>query len=173
MKILGKIVGGILIFLVLLLVVLRVVGLEPRDNRPGFWLKGNLVTIPVTDWSFSDKYPTIMLQTRTWYLLPHSVTITCVSYHGQLYLTSGYGKGVQYPNGRSWHRDIVRDPYVRLKIGDQLYDAVISYVVTDPAEKDPVLDAKAKKYPPYGNYQNPTRKPAPGSTVVLLKVTSS
>ena len=78
MKTLWKIIGGILVCLVLLLLVLRVTGLEPQERRPGLWLKGNLVTTPVADWSFTDKYPKIKIQTRTWYLLPHSVTISFV-----------------------------------------------------------------------------------------------
>jgi len=40
----------------------------------------------------------------------------------------------------------VRDPHVRLKIGDKLYDQTLA-LVTDEAEKDAVLEAKAKKYP--------------------------
>jgi len=40
----------------------------------------------------------------------------------------------------------VRDPRVRLKIGDKLYDQTLA-LVTDEAEKDAVLEAKAKKYP--------------------------
>jgi len=92
MKTLWKIVGGILVCLVLVLLVLRVTGLEPRDLRPGLWLKGDLVTTPVADWSYTDKYQTIMVQTRTWYLLPHSVTIWCIAYNGQLYLASYWGE---------------------------------------------------------------------------------
>ena len=41
MKALWKIVGGILVCLVLALLVLCVTGLEPRDGRPGLWLKGD------------------------------------------------------------------------------------------------------------------------------------
>jgi hypothetical protein len=139
MKTLWKIVGGILVCLVLVLLVLRVTGLEPRDGRPGLWLKGDLVTIPVADWSYTDKYQTDMVQTRTWYLLPHSVTTWCIAYNGQLYLATS-GGGV-----RQWPRNVARDPHVRLKIGDQLFDRTL-LVVTDPAEKAAVLQVRAKKY---------------------------
>ena len=57
MKTLWKIVGGILVCLVLALLVLRVTGLEPHERIPGLWLKGDLVTTPVDDWSFTDKIP--------------------------------------------------------------------------------------------------------------------
>jgi hypothetical protein len=172
MKTLGKIIGGILLFLVVALVVLRIVSVQPRNNKPGLWLKGDLVTRAVTDWSFTDKYPTIEVQTRTWYMIPHSVTVTCISANGQLYLTSGYRAGLQYPNGRGWNANVARDPHVRLKIGNQLYDGVVTYLVTDPAETAVVTEAKVKKYPPYGNFINPNRKPAPDATTVLLRVIS-
>jgi hypothetical protein len=132
--------------LVVVLLVLRVTGLGPHDRIPGLWLKGDLVTSPVTDWSFTDKVPTVEVQTRTWYLIPHSVTTYCVAYNGQLYLDSIYRGHIQYPHGRSWNENVARDPRVRLKIGDQLYDRTLIYV-TDPAEKQAVLQAKAKKYP--------------------------
>jgi hypothetical protein len=158
--------------LAVVLLVLRVKGLEPRDRRPGLWLRGDLVTSPVADWSFTDKFPTIEVQTRTWYKIPHSVIITCISNNGRLYLISLYRGGVQYPNGRVWHRDVARDPHVRLKIGSNLYDGIVSYVVTDPSEMAAVLEAKLKKYPPYGRYTNPNRKPSADSRDVLLRFMS-
>jgi len=139
MKTLWKIVGGVLICLVLVLLVLRVIGLDPHGRIPGLWLRGDVVTTPVTDWSYTDKYQTDMVQTTTWYLLPHSVTTWCIAYKGQLYLaTSG-------AEVRQWPQNVARDPHVRLKIGDQLFDRTL-LVVTDPAEKAAVLQVRAKKY---------------------------
>jgi len=145
-KILAKVLGVILVCLALLLAVARITGFGPHGNTPGLWLKGDLVTAPVTDWSFTDSIPTVNVQTNTWYLLPHSVTTYCVAYNGQLYLTSVYRAGLEYPHGRSWNADIARDPHVRIKIGDKLYDRTLSYV-TDPAERANVIVAKRKKYP--------------------------
>src|SRR6202790_5454731 len=112
MKTILKIGGAIFICLVFLLVTLRATGFEPRDcanasaswscRTPGLWLKGELVTTPVTDWSFTDQIPEIKVQTHTWYLLPHSITTGCTGYNGQLYLTSVYPPNVPYPKGRSW-----------------------------------------------------------------------
>ncbi|HYL38913.1 MAG TPA: hypothetical protein VEV17_23550 [Bryobacteraceae bacterium] len=147
MKTLGKVLGVIVVCLVLLLPVLRITGFEPHGPTPGLWLKGDLVTTPVADWSFTDKYPNIEVQTNTWYLLPHSVTTFCIAYNGQLYLASYYYRpGIEYPHGRTWNEYVARDPHVRLKIGKQLYDRTLSYV-TDPAEKAGFLQALAKKYP--------------------------
>jgi len=161
MKTFLKVIGGILVCLVLLLLVLSITGFEPRGGTPGLWLKGQAVTTPVADWSFTDKIPVIEVQTNTWYMIPHSVHTFCVAYNGQLYLTSVYRAGLTYPNGRNWNSNVARDPHVRLKIGDQVYDRTLSYV-TDPAERAVVIQLKAKKYP--------QQKIAPGSTINVFHV---
>jgi hypothetical protein len=160
-KTLLKVVGVIFVCLVLLLVVARVTGFEPNARRPGLWLKGEFVTTPVADWSFTDKIQNVKIQTNSWYLLPHSVTINCVSYKGQLYLDSFYAAGLTYPHGRSWNENVARDPHVRIKIGNQLYDRTLA-LVTDPAEQEAVNEAKFKKYPEL--------KLPPGGTIVLFHV---
>ena len=142
MKTLLKIVGAVVLCLVLLLVVFRITGLDPNGGRPGLWLKGNLVTAPVTDWSFTETIPYIKIQTESWYGLPHSVTINCMISNGQLYLVSPVPAGAH----RSWDDNVMRDPRVRLKIGNNLYDRTLT-VVTDPAERAGVLQARKKKYP--------------------------
>ena len=82
MRALSKVIGAILVGLALVLIGARITGLEPTLQRPGLWLKGELVSTPVTDWSFTDKIPLIQIQTNSPYLLPHSVTINCISYKG-------------------------------------------------------------------------------------------
>jgi len=147
LKLLLKIGGSILICLILLLVVLRFTGFEPKDcpsasslacRAPGLWLRGEPVATPVTDWSFTEKIQTVKVQTETPFLLPYSVSAWCAVYNGNLYLTSY--------RGRRWVEDIIRNPHVRLKIGDRLFDRTFS-LIDDPAEKAAVLQAKGKKYP--------------------------
>ena len=147
MKLLLKIGGSILICLILLLVVLRFTGFEPKDcasasslacRAPGLWLRGETVATPVTDWSFTEKIQSVKVQTQTPLLLPYSVSAWCAVYNGNLYLTSY--------RGRRWVEDIIRNPHVRLKIGDQLFDRTFS-LVNDPSEKAAVLQAKGRKYP--------------------------
>ncbi len=152
MKTTAKIVVAILICLVLALVVLRFTGLNPigdvpgPHNYPGLWLSGQVVTTPVTDWSFVTQYRTDKVQTRTRFLIPHSVTTGFIVYNGQLYLTSFFRAGMPFPQGKMWVSDVMRDPHVRLKFGDKLYDCVLS-PVTDPAERAAVLGARAKQFP--------------------------
>lgn len=152
MKTAAKITGAILICLALLLVVLRITGLNPigdtpgPGNYPGLWLSGQVVTTPIADWSFVTQYRTDKVQTRTWYLIPHSVTTGFIVHNGQLYLTSMFRAGMPFPQGKMWVSDVMRDPHVRLKFGDKLYDCVL-YPVTDPDERAAVLGSRAKQYP--------------------------
>jgi hypothetical protein len=157
MKTLLKAGGVIVICAALLLVTLRITGFEPGAcanpgeswtcRVPGLWLRGNLVTTPVVDWSFTDQYQNAKLQTRGRFLLPHSIGTYCVSYNGELYLTSVYAPGLPpYPHGRRWNENVARDPRVRIKIGDNLYDRTLVYV-TDPDLRAAVIRNKAKKYP--------------------------
>ena len=152
MRTLAKTVGAILVCLVLVLVVLRFTGFNPIGNTPGpgnypgLWLSGTVVNTPVTDWSFVAQYKTDKLQTRTWYIIPHSVTTAFILHNGQLYITSMFGKGVPFPEGKSWVKNVMRDPHVRLKFGDNLYDCTLS-PVTDPDERAAVLAPRAKQNP--------------------------
>src|ERR1700730_668055 len=152
MKTAAKIVGAILVCLALVLVVLRITGLNPigdtpgPGNYPGLWLSGALVTTRVTNWSFVSQYKTDKVQTRTWYMIPHSVTTGFVVHDGQLYLTSMFAAGVPFPNGKSWVANVMRDPHVRLKLGDDLYDCILS-PVTDPDERAAVLGPRANQNP--------------------------
>jgi hypothetical protein len=134
--------GIIVVCLILILIVLRITGFGPHARTPGLWLKGNVVTTPVTDWSFTDKIPVVQIQTETSYMLPHSVNINCLNYNGQLYLVSVYPAGTAH----TWNDNVMRDPHVRLKIGDDIYDRTVS-LVSDPAEQEGVLQARHNKYP--------------------------
>lgn len=141
MKKLLKIAGGILVCVAFLLVIFRITGLNPHDRIPGLWLSGELVTTPVNDWSFLDTVPNIKIQTQSRFLLPHSVTINCLNYNGQFYVSSTHPAS----GARSWDANVMRDPHVRIKIGDKLYDRTL-VLVTDPAEKEAVVRVREKKY---------------------------
>ena len=55
----------------------------------------------------------------------------------------------------------MRDPRVRLKIGDRIFDQTLA-LVTDPAARAAALESKARKYP---------QQRVPGtSTVYLFRV---
>jgi hypothetical protein len=119
----------------------------------GLWLTGSPVTTPITDWSFTDAVPTVRVETRTWYLLPHFVRTDIARNNSQLFLCSEYFAPApgqpdlrdDFPKARFWNRMVVRDPRIRVKIGDQLFE-MRAYPVTDPSEMDTARQAFLTKY---------------------------
>ena len=112
---------------------------EPADRRPGTWLSGEIVTEEMRDWSFTDGHPEIWIETRTPYGVPHSVTIICASTNGKLYV------GARDPDGKRWVANVDRDPEVRLKIGDRLYEKRL-VLIDDADVREAVSSAYAAKY---------------------------
>ena len=138
------------------LLTLRVTGLDPRyidpssaafaeSGRtawPGLWLSGEVVREPVTNWDWvlevNDpiRGNSIMLETRSWYGLPHSVTINLVPQRDKLYV-SGSEQGSrlekEFPHSKAWWANIERDPRVRMKIDGKIYELTVA-LVADRAE---------------------------------------
>jgi hypothetical protein len=153
-------VGGFLVVaaLILILITLRFTGLEPQFlevqdlrshnmiARPGLWLRGDVVTTPVSDWSFVNdiEHPgqntnTILVETRTPYFIPHSVRVVPFVRDGKLYIRSYQDRmDVQFPKDKSWTSNVARDPRVRLKIGGKLYEMTV-VLVADRAEASAIL----------------------------------
>ena len=152
----GSFLAGIL---VLILVTLRFTGLEPEYldlkelrargmiARPGLWLRGDVVTTPVTDWSWVDQRPhpgrefnTIMVETRTPYLIPHSVTTNVLPKGRELYIYSNQNVRlhIPFPRDKSWTHNVARDPRVRIKIDDRLYEVTL-VLISDRAEAAAIL----------------------------------
>ena len=158
------------------LLTLRVTGLEPRyidpsspafaeSGRaawPGLWLKGEVVREAVTNWDWvndvSDpiRNNSIMLETRTWYGIPHSVTISPTARGDKLYIGGSeqdFRLQKEFPDSKAWWANIVRDPRVRMKIDGKIYEMTVS-LIADRAEvaqiigRDPVrkeIDADGKE----------------------------
>ena len=152
--------------LVVSVLTLRVTGLEPRyidpasaafaeagrTAWPGLWLKGEVVREPVTEWDWTNQVNdpirgnSIMLETRTWYGIPHSVTINLVPLGDTLYISGSQqdSRVLQtFPNAKSWWANIERDPRIRMKIDGKLYE-MTAVLLADRAEivelfgRDPV-----------------------------------
>jgi hypothetical protein len=119
----------------------------------GFWLSGDPATLPVTDWSFIDAIPTVQIETRTWYLLPHFVRTDIARNGAQLYLFSEYfapkpgqpDHRDEFPNARFWNRMVVRDARIRVKIGNRVFE-MRAYPLTDPGEMAVARQAFLNKY---------------------------
>ena len=158
------------------LLTLRVTGLEPRyidpsspafveSGRtawPGLWLKGEVVREAVTNWDWANdvsdpiRKTSIMLETRTWYGIPHSVTISPTARGDKLYIGGSeqdFRLQKEFPDSKAWLANIVRDPRVRMKIDGKIYEMTVS-LIADRAEvaqiigRDPVrkeIDADGKE----------------------------
>ena len=158
---------GILLFGALL--TLRITGLDPeymdytteaytergRMTYPGLWLKGELVQEPVADWDwvYDVDHPvrgnTIMLETRTWYGIPYSVTILPTARGDKLYI-GGSARDArlerEFPDHKQWWANVERDPRVRLKIDGKIYEMTAT-LVSDPAEFAEVIGREPASHP--------------------------
>ena len=141
----GMKLGNLLLLLGALSLVLASGCLDPKDRRPGLRLSGDVVEQAISDWSFSDAFPEIYLETKTWYLVPHSVTTVCAGIGDKLYVPSLYYAGGEWPD-KYWNANADSDPRVRLEIGEKIYlrEAV---VVEDTEEFEAALAALSVKYP--------------------------
>ena len=113
--------------------------IDPSDERPGLGLSGEVNQQPVQDWSFTSDFKEIFVETATPYGIPHSVTIWCVAHENQLYL------GAWAPDTKRWVANVARDPNVRLKIGDKVYEQKLE-VLTDAATIAKLNQSYARKY---------------------------
>ena len=96
---------------------------------------------PVRNWRFSDAYEELYVETRTWYGLRHSVTIWGAAQGESLYLPSLYYGKEEFPNGRFWNHNVFRDPRVRIKIGNRLFDGTAD-LVSDESEWNRAAEAR-------------------------------
>lgn len=121
------------------------------DGTMGIWLDGEVVTGPVTDWSFADTAMEIRLETSTPYFLPHWITTFVAREGNQVFVFSDYyppapGKPDlrdRFPEARFWNRNVLRDPRIRLKIGERIYP-VRAYALTDP--NDPLIEVARQAF---------------------------
>jgi hypothetical protein len=121
-------------------------GCDPTaEGRPGLWLSGEVAEAPAGDWAFSDDVDLIQLESETVYGIPHSVTVVCFRYAGDLYVPS---RGAVE---KFWVSNVLRYPDVRLRIAGRIYPARAEKVdLEDPAVRAPLMAAIAAKYPDIG-----------------------
>ncbi|MEX0902503.1 MAG: hypothetical protein WDZ76_07230 [Pseudohongiellaceae bacterium] len=145
----GALLIGALVLISLL--TLRVVGLDPpyldarseefaergRTGYPGLWLRGEVVREPVANWDWINQVNdpirgnTIMLETRTWYGIPHSVVINATPRGEELYVGGSEQDSRlerEFPHSKRWWANIERDPRVRMKIDGRVYEMTVVHI---------------------------------------------
>lgn len=121
--------------LFLALALLATTGCEPVWMLPGGALSGPVEPVPA-DWSFSDSFETVQLETSP--DDPYSVNVWGVGVGRNFYVAAGRGKN-------RWARNLAEDPRVRLRIGDDVYEMKAVRVESD-AELEAFLAAAKRKY---------------------------
>jgi hypothetical protein len=93
----------------------------------------------VSDWTFTTKQPLIMIETQTVYFVPDSVTIFRATSGERFYVAA------RNTAGKSWLENVLRNPDVRLKIGDRLYEQRL-VPIEDEKESEVAYAAYVSKY---------------------------
>ncbi len=145
---LKKILIGVFALVLLSWLYLALIGVEPKDRRPGTLLAGEDAAVPA-DWSFvnqTDSAGEVHLETYPWYGVPFSVTTVIAEDNGTLFVPSIYSEVLKFPGDKFWNKVVASDPRIRLRVAGKLYSLSI-YPVTDSARFDQGLQALANKYP--------------------------
>ena len=97
----------ILSLLILVYLAAIFVPFDPKDRRPGTRLSGDLAEDQNPDWSFIEGRSRAYVETRTLYLIPHSITVSSWSTDGLLYVGCGAC------DTKYWPKNVARDPLSR------------------------------------------------------------
>ena len=131
---------------------------NPKDGRPGLRISGDLITEFPDNWEFTNSFREIAVEVNTPYWLPHSVTIWCGTVDGDLYVAA------RAPETKFWPGLVDRNPNVRLRIDDKIYEGRLS-PLDDPDQIAAVQQSYADKY----NLPNPPPEDSPLSRYWLVK----
>lgn len=130
MKIALRVLTGLILLAALIVVGLYLWG-QPIQQIPGRKLRGNVITEPVSDWSFVNKEGICQIEVNA--EAPRSVTIACYGAPNGLYVTHDI-----IPNARkSWAEFLVEDPTARIKFDGDIYPVKATRIF-DPAERQKI-----------------------------------
>ncbi|MEM7362691.1 MAG: hypothetical protein AAF525_01595 [Pseudomonadota bacterium] len=108
---------GLVGFVIILYGLALFVPIDPVERQPGIGLSGSLATEQNPDWSMLGNGRTMVwVETRTWYLIPHSITAMAWTDGNHLYV------GCRSCDGKFWSSNVRQDDRVRIKVDDQLYE---------------------------------------------------
>ena len=113
---------------------------EPKERRPGGRLSGPDATSTNVSW---DGRKQILVETSTWYLIPHSVTTVAWVRDGIIYVPCGAC------STKRWPKNVASRPRVRLQIAGEIYHRR-AVRVTDREELYWVLEVPPKEHPTDG-----------------------
>ena len=133
-----RIIGLVFAALIVAAVLAYQFRTDPIGPLSGKRLSGEERPFPA-EWTFSDAYPYCYLETRP--SAPHSITTICFVVNGKLIVPS------RDAPEKDWPHYVLKDPTVRIKVGDFVYLARAARVSEfDPAD---MRAAIVKKYPDF------------------------
>lgn len=135
MKIL-KWTGALLGLVVIVVGALYALRTDPWVMIPGKRLSGAELPYP-PDWSICNNHLTMAVETRP--EAPYSVTISCLFHEGTLVFAATQG------STQEWAANIVRDPRIRIKLGDGVYPARAERALD--LTTDDIMPSLMAKYP--------------------------
>jgi len=104
----------------------------PLGPIPGGALRGAVATAPSASWSDIvdiEQVEQIQLETRP--LDPYSVNVWCGVHDGHLYVPTSLILGADDPMERTWVRNVLEDPDVRVRIEGIVYPMRVERVESE------------------------------------------
>ncbi len=146
MKILLRVVGGLLVVLLLALGAL-LVGARFADGpvaivAGGPFTSGELVRGPEPDWSFAREVQEVEFQLIE---PPRSRTTWILEHKGKVYIPCGYMTTWWGKIWKQWPAEAERDPRILLRIGDDIYERRLVRIEAGPVVA-PLLAELSRKY---------------------------
>ncbi|MFT5210544.1 MAG: hypothetical protein ACI9CE_002270 [Flavobacterium sp.] len=129
----------------LVLMTFSLYACEPADRTPGMWLSGELEASAIDDWTFSNEYMEVQLETLPWYGIPFSVTVVVATTGEKLFVPSIYSEVAEFPGPKYWNGVIDKNPEVKIRIGDKLYPRT-ARLISGEADFEEAFQALADKY---------------------------
>ena len=108
----------------------------PCEDVPGAWLSGDVEKAAVEDWTFANDVGFCQLEVPS--LIPHSVTLNCMSTNELLYISCARCEG------KHWSTIALESHRGRIRIGESIYPVSLARV-TDSSELDVAWRARALK----------------------------
>jgi hypothetical protein len=108
------------------------VGSDPCGPIPGGALSGELVTEPVSDWSFVDEQRHCQVEVRP--SDPYSVTTYCFGNGDSLYVPAIMGES------KRWTKLAVAEPDALIRVGERIYPVHFERL-TDEADRRAAAEA--------------------------------
>ena len=105
-----------------------------RALKVGLLVVGVLVVVSLLtlrDVTDPIRKNSIMLETRTWYGIPHSVTISPTARGDKFYIGGSeqdFRLQKEFPYSKAWWANIARDPRVRMKIDGKIYEMTVALI---------------------------------------------